>query len=195
MKTLILTALMGTAIITANAGEKTTQQKTMFSNTTEIPARVDEKTQAFLDKLALHQWNVDVVWQQYEQAIAKIKTEPGSVSDLQSQMKALMKYYQDDIAQGIRLEDSKNAIAEIRAMYGKKIEKQAKVEEKEIARIQGCLSRELDREERAFSTLKEVYSDQVNAHTEPLIRSVERQFAHSSIRMDALNDTASLASR
>lgn len=195
MKTLILTALIGATIISSNANETTALNQTMLINSIETPTRVDEKTQVFLDRLVLHQRNIDVVWQQYEQAIAKIKTEPGSVSDLQLQMNTLMKYYEDDITQGVRVEDSKKAIAEIRKMYGKKIEKQLKNEKKEIARIQGWLSRELDREERAFNALKEAYAEQVNAHTEPLIRSVERQFSHSSVRLDELDDTASLTLR
>lgn len=189
MKTLVLTALMGIALSTATA-----------NTSNPIPAKdpvgttaPDSKTEALKAQIALHQWNVDAVWDQYDRAIANIKNKQGSVSDLLSQMNNLIGYYQADINQGIRVADSKEAIAEIRAMYGKKIEKQGKVEAKQIAKLQALLEAELDKEENSFNKLKRTHAAQINEQTKPLVRSAERQFAQSSARIEALKGAMAVA--
>src|SRR5690554_5620253 len=144
MKTLVLTALMGIAL--SNVSANTSNPK-LAKDPAATTTALDKKTEALKAQIALHQWNVDAVWNQYDRAIADIKNKQGSVSDLLAQMNSLIGYYKDDIDQGIRIDDSKKAIAEIRATYGKKIEKQGKMEAKEIAKLQALLEAELDKEE------------------------------------------------
>lgn len=196
MKTLILTALMGATIATANAHVNLRSQGPAAPiNMEETTVPIDQQTQVFMDGIALHQLNIDRAWEQYGRVVESIASKPGSVSALQSQMQTLIQYYQDDIDQGLRLEDSRKAIAEIEKMYSKKIAKQAKAENRQLARLQTLLSRELDREEREFHALKKAHAEQINEHTAPLIRSIERQLSNSSLRMEALDGQAGLASR
>lgn len=194
MKTLVLTALMGVSVATTNANVKPADAEPARI-TAEAPAAIDQHTQAFIERIALHQWYVNTVWQQYDQAVATIKNKVGSVKDLQTQMNTLIKYYQDDIDQGVRLQDSRKAIDEVYALYTKKINKQAKVEAKQITRLQALLGIELEREENDFEALVKANSDQINAHSEPVIRDASRQFANSAINLKALQGSASLAAR
>lgn len=189
MKTLVLTALMGATLTTVSANTYTP-----ISNTAEIIHIIDDKSEEFKAQISKHQWNVDVVWEQYERAVSDIKSKRGSVADLLSQMNNLIKYYQDDINEGVRVEASKEAIAEIRDSYRPKIKRQSKVEAKQIARMQALLEIELEKEEHDFNELKRTYAEQINEQTRPLIRSAERQFAQSSARIEALKGAISLAS-
>jgi predicted nucleic acid-binding Zn-ribbon protein len=178
MKTLVLSALLGATLTTASAHINPP------AAATETTVAKDRKTEELKTQIGLLQWNVDIVWDQYERA---------TDSDLLAQMNSLISYYQDDIDQGIRISDSKNAIAEIREMYSSKIEKQRKAETKQIAKLQTLLQAKLRKEEKTFNKLKRTHADQINAQTEPLVRATERQFAQSSARIIALKGTAALA--
>lgn len=187
MKTLVLSALLGATLTTASAHINPP------AAATETTVAKDRKTEELKTQIGLLQWNVDIVWDQYERATDNIKNTRGGVSDLLAQMNSLISYYQDDIDQGIRISDSKNAIAEIREMYSSKIEKQRKAESKQIAKLQTLLQAKLRKEEKTFNKLKRTHADQINAQTEPLVRATERQFAQSSARIIALKGTAALA--
>lgn len=195
MKTLVLTALMGVTLSAANANVNPASLEAPVRITAEAPAAIDRQTQAFIDQIEMHQWHVNTVWQQYDRSVSAIKSKRGSVQDLQSQMNALIKFYQDDIAQGVRLQDSRNAIDEIYAMYNKKINKQAKAEAKQISRLQALLGIELNREESEFQELIETNAHLINSHSEPVIRAMEREFAHADVNFKALQRAGTLASR
>lgn len=190
MKLLVLTALMGATL--SNVSANITAQHS-DTNSVAHTHLADKKSAELTSQISLHQWSVDVVWAQYERAVADIKNKPGSVSHLLAQMNRFITYYQADIAEGVRVEASKEAIADIRKLYGKKIAKQRDVETDQITRLQALLETELEKEEEAFNALKRNYENYVNAQTEPLIRSMERQFAQSSARMEALKGAEVLA--
>lgn len=194
MKTLVLTAWIGVSVATTNANAKPALVEPVRI-TADAPVAIDRQTQAFIEKIALHQWYVNTVWQQYHQSVAAIKNKVGSVRDLHTQMNALIKYYQDDIDQGVRLQDSREAIDEIYSLYGKKINKQAKVEAKQIAHLQALLGVELEREENEFDELVKANLDQINADSEPAIRNASRQFANAAISLKALQGKGALTSR
>lgn len=193
MKTLVVTALMGLSIATANANPVNPVNPAAPAK--ETSAVIDKQTQAFIDDIAMIEWHIDATWQQYDLAVAAIKSKPGSVQDLQAQMNALLTYYHDDIDQGIRLQDSRNAIAEINAMYSKKIDKQAKIEAKQVARLQKLMGLEIEREENELDALVKAHAAHVNVYSEPVIRSVERKLVHAAVNLKALQASASLASR
>lgn len=186
MKTLVLSALLGASLTTASAN-------TNSSATVIETVAKDKKTEELKSQIALLQWKIDVVWDQYYRAVENIKDKRGGVADLMSQMNNLIRYYHDDIDQGLRVSDSKRAIAEIREMYGKKIEKQRKAEAKEIARMQALLQGELRQEEIGFIKLKRTHAAQIDAQTKPLVQATELQFAQSAARMEALKGASAWA--
>ncbi len=187
MKTLVLSALLGATLTTASAHMPTP------AAAAETTVARDRKTEELKMQIGLLQWNVDVVWDQYDRAVDNIKNKRDGVSDLLAQMNRLIQYYQDDIEQGVRISDSKKAITEIREMYASKIEKQRKAEAKQIGKLQSLLQARLRQEEKRFNKLKRTHADQINAQTEPLVRATERQFAQSSARIEALKGTLALA--
>lgn len=188
MKTLVLTALMGATLTNVSAIIPTT------SEAAEIAHVTDSHVAEFTAKVALHQWNIDVVWDQYERAVEKIKNQTGSVNDLLTQMNNLIGYYQDDIDQGVRIADGKKAIAEVRHLYDKKIETQSKEEAKQIAHLQTLIEVELTKEKAAFSDLKRKKVELINEQTKPIIHAMERQISQSSARIKALKGATELAS-
>lgn len=190
MKTLVLTALMGLTLANTNAN---TNSDGVDAAAQTVSVAIDRQTQHLIDQVAMIEWHVDAAWQQYDRAVAAIDAKPGSVKDLQSQMHALIKFYQDDIDQGIRLQDSRKAIDEIYAMYTKKINKQAKVESKKIARLQNLLGLEIGRGEQELEALVAAYSSSINAHSEPVIRSVQRKLVTVAVSLKALKESASRA--
>jgi len=188
MKTLVLSALLGATAATASAHTVPT------AAALETTVSKDKKTEELKSRITLMQWNIDVVWDQYYRAAENIKEKHGGVNDLLSQMNNLIHYYQADISQGIRVSASKEAIAEIREMYGKKIETQREAEAKEIAKLQRLLQAELRQEEISFRKLKRTHAAQINAQTEPLVHATERQLAQSAARMEALKEASAWAS-
>lgn len=192
MKTLIVTAIMGATVATAHA---TMNPVNPDMETEAVSVAIDQQTQSFIDEVAMLEWRVDAAWQQYDHAVAAIEAKPGSVKDLQSQMHALIKFYQDDIDQGVRLQDSRKAIDEIYSLYSKKIDTQAKVEAPQVARLQFLLGAEIDRGERELEALLQANASHVNAHSEPVIRSAQRKFVNGALSLKALKESAALASR
>lgn len=192
MKTLVLSALMATTLSTSVSANM--PHAAAPKHPAEARIAIDKKADAFKAQIEMLQWNVDVSWDQYERAIDGIKNKQGSVSSLIAEMNSLIRYYQNDIDQGLRVEASKEAIAEIREMYGKKIKKQNKAESRQIARMQALLEAALDKEEQSFKDLKRTHAAQINDETRSLVRSAERQFALSAARIEALKGAMAFAS-
>lgn len=196
MKTLVITALIGATFANVNVNAGTSPASLPPANIAkETVAPIDPETQTLIDWVEFHQHNVDVVWQQYDAAVTAIKNKEGGTRSLESQMKSLIAYYQNDIDQGVRVDDSKKAIAEIRGMYGKKIAKQAKAEANEIARLQRLLGNEIEREENEFNALVKASAEQVNGYSKPVIKAAEQAFSQATVRIEALKGMDAFASR
>lgn len=71
-------------------------------------------------------------------------------------------------------------------MYAKKIDKQTKVEAKQIARLQKLMGLEIEREENELDALVKVHAAHVNVHSEPVIHSAERKLVHAAVKLEGI---------
>lgn len=191
MKSFVLSAMIGAAV----AGNATANETTITlpkENNKEVAGN-DKKIELFKQRIAAHQWNVDVLWSQYKLEEDRIRKGPGSLVDLEKEKAYFIKVYQQDIAEGIRVEESRKAIAEIEAEYAKKYATQEATENKQIAKLQSLLESELKKEEKSFNALKKRNAKLVNEQTESLIREAEQHFAQSAERFNTLKEASAVA--
>jgi len=157
-----------------------------MANTNATPPAGKEKVEhtsdqknvtAFKQVIAFHQRNVDVLFQQFEIAKDQVRDSRGSHADLEHDKAFFINVYQKDIDQGIRVEASKKAIAEIETLYVQKHEERDAYEATRLARLQDQLGAELKREQKQFKKAKRKYAGFVNEETLPLLQKVEQYFA------------------
>jgi len=191
MKSLVLSAMICAAVGTSVAN---TNVPTSSSNKEWVN---DQKSvDAFKEVIAFHQRNVDVLWEQYGLAEARIKESRGNHAELDRDKAFFVGVYRQDIAKGIRVEESKKAIAEIEASYVKKHAQRDAYESKQIALLQTQLRAELKKEKNKFEKAKKKYASFVNEETLPLLQEAEQHFAKAIARANSFaNSHTAFAAR
>ncbi len=175
MKSLVLSAMICAAAVgtsVANTGIARPGDKVKKEHVND-----QSRITAFKQVIAFHQRNVDVLFHQFEMAKKQIRESYGSHADLDRDKAFFVNVYQQDIEQGLRVEASKKAIAEIEALYVKKHEARDAYEAAKLAKLQGQLRAELKREQKQFKKAKRKYAGVVNGETLPLLQSVEQYFS------------------
>lgn len=175
MKSLVLSAMIcaaavGTSVASTNVTPPAEKVKKEHVN--------DQKSVAtFKQAIAFHQRNVDVLFNQFEIAKEQVRESRGSHADLDRDKAFFIKVYQNDIDEGIRVEASKQAIAEIETLYKEKHKERDAYEAAQLAKLQDQLRAELKREQKQFKKAKRKYAGFVNEETLPLLQKVEQYFA------------------
>lgn len=106
---------------------------------------------------------MEVLYNQYDLAEARIKTSRGNHAELDRDHKFFVGVYEQDIADGIRVEQSKKAIEEINARYAKLHAERDTYEAKAIAKLQKHLQVALKKEEKAYAKAKDALAETVTA--------------------------------
>jgi len=143
MKTIVLSALISVATLGSS-----------LAGSPNDPAKEKSSVTALKEALAFHQYNISVLYSQYDLAEQRIKTSRGNHAELDRERKYFVSLYQQDIDNGIRVEQSKKAIAEINSRYAKLHAERDAYEAKEIAKLQKLLETALKKEEREFNKTK-----------------------------------------
>ena len=149
MKTLVLSTLLSVAALGTSFAEPRNES---LSDTDKS----DQKT--LKEVMAFHKHNVEILYKQYELAKAQIKSSAGNHSELERDHQFFLKVYQQDIDSGIRIEQSREAIAEINARYAKLHAERNVYEAKKISRLQKHLRAALKKEAREFDKAKKALS-------------------------------------
>lgn len=171
MKPIVLSALLFAA--TAGTGMANTDAA-LLPNKNNTALAGDKKSVAdFKQVMAFHQRNVDVLWEQYGMAEARIKESRGNHAELDRDKAFFIGVYQQDIDQGLRVEESKKAIAEITSSYAEKHAQRDAYEKKQIAVLQHQLKAELHKEKKRLDKTKKTYASVLNDETIPLLRELE----------------------
>ncbi len=103
------------------------------------------------EAVAFHERNVSMLHNQYDLAVARIKASLGNHAELERDRTFFIGVFQQDIDNGIRVEQSKQAITDIEARYAKLRAKRDGYEAKEIAKVQRFLEAALKKEELEFA--------------------------------------------
>lgn len=187
MKSLVLSAMICAAAMgNTNA---TTFSNSVSSKEKKTALSYDQKNiDAFREKIAFHQKNLEVLWNQYDMAVGKISQSHGNHDELDKDYYFFESVYLKDIAEGKRVEQSKKAIAELQAVYAEKHAQRETYEEKELARLQAQLKAQLNKEKVSFKALKKEYAHLVNEQTLPLLLRVEQQFGRSNDTVAKMNN-------
>ncbi|MBK1440248.1 hypothetical protein JHJ32_09645 [Parapedobacter sp. ISTM3] len=179
MKTLAIITLFATAnagtTCFAHAADKPVAIHPITNEVSELTKRLE----AFKSQVAFHERNVSVLWQQYDLAVQRIQNQTGSHADLARDEAFFVGVYQQDIDNGIRVEESQKAIAEIKVRYARAHEQRTAQEARHIAVLQTQLKKELKREAKALKKTKEAHASL--AKTLPMLTEVE-QYIHESIK-------------
>ncbi len=191
MKSFVLSAVICAATIGNNMASAHTSTSSNKENKTEL-SNDKGSIDTFKEQILFHQRNVDVLWHQYGLAEARIKESLGNHAELDREKTFFKNLYEQDIAEGIRVEESKKAIAEIEAIYAEKHEQRSALENKKIAVLQAQLRKELRKEEKRFESSKKKYARLINEQTLPLLRQAEQHFAQSIQRADNLGNNDKL---
>jgi len=184
MKTLVIIALFATA----NLGTS------LFANPTETPDATPAT--AFKSQIAFHQFTISTFWKQYDLAVQRIRNSVGNHASLERDKAFFISVYQQDIDNDIRVEESKKAIADIKARYVSAHEKRSAKEALRIAALQIQLKNALKREAKALNKTKRTYADLAN--TLPVFAEVESYVNESIERVDMLladSDEITIATR
>lgn len=152
MKTFVLSTLITVAAL-GNS----------FATSPTDPSNEKSKITTLKETLAFHQYNMEVLYKQYDLAETRIKTSRGNHAELDREHKIFVDLYQQDIDKGIRVEQSKKAIAEINARYAKLHAERDAYEAKEMAKLQKQLEAALKKEEREFNRARKALSQTANA--------------------------------
>lgn len=185
MKSLVLGAMIcaatvGTSVASTYAPTHSVAGKTELVN--------DQKSvAAFKEAIAFHERNVDVLWEQYEIAEARIKDSRGNHAELERDKVYFKGVYQRDIDQGIRVKESKKAIEEIEATYAQKHTQRDAQEKAQTARLQMQLRAELKREKKRFEKAQKEYASVINEETLPLLQKAEQHFTKAIDRANSFN--------
>ncbi|MFC3199301.1 hypothetical protein ACFOET_16890 [Parapedobacter deserti] len=139
MKMLVLTALI--SIVTLGSS---------FAGNPNDPTNDKSNATTLKEAAAFHRHNIAVLHNQYGLAETRIKTSRGNHAELNREHKFFVDLYQQDIDSGIRVEQSKKAIAEINARYTKLRAERDAYEAKEIAKLQKHLEIAVKKEEEKF---------------------------------------------
>ncbi len=143
MKTFVLSALISVAAL-GNSFAATANEP---SNNKSSISTVKEAENRYLH-------NIEVVYNQYRLAEASVKTSPGNHAELEREHQFYVGVYQQDIDNGVRVEQSKAAIAEIEARYADLHAERTAYEAREIAKLQQHLDKAFKKEEKAFAKTK-----------------------------------------
>src|SRR5690606_50721 len=182
MKSLVLSAMICAAAVGTSVANTSVTPPTEHVKKEHVN---DQKSlSAFKQVIAFHQRNVDVLFSQFELAKEQVRESRGNHADLDRDKAFFIKVYQDDIDQGVRVEASKRAIAEIETMYAKKHEELDAYEAAQLAKLQNQLRAELKREQKQFKKAKRKYAGFVNEETLPLLQKVEQYFAKALDRAE-----------
>lgn len=184
MKSLVLSAI----ICATTAGVS-------LAGNGELP-NDQKKTATFKSEIAFHQRNVDMLWNQYGLAEARIKQSHGNHAELDRDRAFFIGVYQKDIDNGIRIAQSKKAITEIEELYAKKRAQRDAYEKTKLARLQEQLRTELKREQKSFEKTCKKNAHLINNETLPLLREAEHYLANAIDRANHFNDSkATIAAR
>ncbi|GGC35458.1 hypothetical protein GCM10011386_29490 [Parapedobacter defluvii] len=143
MKTFVLSTLISVAAL-GNS----------FAGTPTDPSTGKSDVATLKEAVAFHEYNMGVLYNQYDLAEARIRTSLGNHADLDREHKFFVGVYQQDIDKGIRVEPSKKAIDEINARYAKLHAERDAYEAKKIAKLQKQLEVALKKEEKEFNKAK-----------------------------------------
>lgn len=174
MSAFFCAALMG------NANASKLHLETSLNDEKRETAHEQKAINAFKDMLSFQQQNLNILWEQYDQAMARIADQHGNDSDIDRDLAFFIGEYQKDIERGRRVEESKKAIADLKKIYAEKHALRDQKEAIEVARLQVLLKAQLDREKKTFKALKKEYGYLINEQTLPLLLQMEQQFASSS---------------
>src|SRR5690606_18939144 len=124
------------------------------------PPDVSDKSKATVLKetAAFHQYNMEILYSQYDLAETQIKTSRGNHAELDREHKFFVGLYQEDIDKGIRVEQSKKAISEINARYAKLHAERDAQEAKKIGQLQKQLEVALKKEEIELNKVQRALS-------------------------------------
>src|SRR5690606_5640686 len=120
MKSLVLSAMICAAAVGTSVAH--TNVTLPLEHVKKEHVTDQKSVAAFKQVIAFHQRNVDVLFSQFEIAKEQVRESRGSHADLDRDKAFFIKAYQDDIDQGVRVDASKKAIAEIERLYTKKHE-------------------------------------------------------------------------
>lgn len=192
MKSLILSVLICAAGSSVAATSQVTGLKAPYRS--EITA--DQKSaEAFKKQIAFHQQNINLLWHQYELEVARVKERPGNHAELDREEADVIRSYQQDIDNRVRVESGKKAIAEIADRYAKKHAQRDALENKEITKLRSLLKTALQKEMKALEASKRKYANVENKQTLSFLQEVEQYLVQSIKRADesASKETAYLS--
>ncbi len=144
MKTIVLSALISVAALGNSFAATTT------TNPSDKKSSISTLKEA--ENLYLH--NIEVVYSQYRLAEARIKASPGNHAELERDRQFFVSVYQQDIDNGVRVEQSKEAIAEIEDRYARLHAERDAYEANEIAKLQQHMEKAFKKEDKAFAKAK-----------------------------------------
>src|SRR5690606_5034756 len=187
MKTFVLSAMICAAV----AGNSVASPRPVGARKEYRKEQRDKQhLEVFKNQLAFHQRNIEVLWDQYERGVARIKKSKGNHTELDREEARLTQGYKKDIEQGIRVAESQAAMKKIATKYVRKHAQRDALENREIARLKELLKTELQNEKRQFESLKKKYAHVVDDQTLPLVQEVEHLFTQLIERAEALQDNS-----
>ncbi len=149
MKTFVLSTLISVAAL-GNG---------FVANAAIDPSADKSNVSALRQAEAAHQDNMITLYNQYDLAVARIKASRGNHAELASDRAFFVGVFQKDINNGIRVAESKKAIAELEARYAKLHKERDAFEAKAVANLQRHLAVARKKEDRAFAKAQKALTE------------------------------------
>ncbi|MFC3198480.1 hypothetical protein ACFOET_12720 [Parapedobacter deserti] len=189
MKSLVLSAIICATAVGSNAASSHHAAIEPARETNKELVNDPTSVDAFKQVIAFHQRNVDVLWEQYGLAEARIRKSRGNHAELDRDKAFFIGVYQQDIVNGVRIAESKKAIEEIEASFAEKHAQRDAYEAKQFAKLQAHLRVALNEEKKRFDKAIKKHTKLVNSETLPLIREAEEHFAVAIARANNFTGT------
>lgn len=189
MKTLILSTLLAASICsgqasTVHAGDLTINQETRDKAIGELE-----------DKLNFQKKTLEVLWQQYDLALAHIKNSRGNHTELDTDYTFFSNVYKKDIREGRNVKEAEKTLEELKNIYEKKHALRNEQEQAKISELNNQMEKKIKKEIAALKKVKGKNNTLLTKDVLPLLLDVEKDMAQSFAKVEALKETSVKQSR
>jgi|GEM_PF-3815428 len=184
MKTFVLSGLIATATIGNNFAHEVHGFYKHDDKDKKEWVEVQKRETNIKEQVAFYQWRINLLWNQYERVIEQVRNSKGNQKELEENRTYFLNVYQQNLQQGVAVEESKKSIARLERQFRKDLVKRRKYELTEIARLRASLKRELLAEERKFEIMKKKNADLTSGKIRRELQHIEDYFAQSKRRIE-----------
>jgi len=173
MKSLIIAALLGTTILSAQAGVKMPYR--VLENHEQ--GHQKDKVMTLKEQVDLQLFNLDLLKKQYKIAQETVKRSKGNHQEIESDFNFFHGILIENLKRTTDKQDIQQAILRLKKEYARKHRNRANFELAKQKRLAALMQKELNNYQRALRTLQSKYKKQLAKEQDTDLQQFEQQLA------------------